>query len=87
LGKQADILVLFSSSGNSINQLKAVETARRKVVLTIALPGKDGGQITGTTDYEIIVPSGETARVQEIHTVILDSWLDRIDSAFAVTVY
>jgi phosphoheptose isomerase len=51
------------------------------------LPGKDGGQIAGTTDYEIIVPSGETARVQKIHTVILDSWLDRIDSAFAVTVY
>lgn len=85
LGCAGDILVLFSSSGNSVNLLKALEAAKRKGVLTIALLGKDGGEMAGHADYEIIVPSDETARVQEIHTVVLHSWLDRIDSAFAVT--
>jgi phosphoheptose isomerase len=85
LGYSGDILVLFSSSGNSINQLNAVEAARRKGVVTIALLGKDGGQMAGTTDYEVVVPSAEAARVQEVHTLVLHSWLDRIDLAFAAT--
>jgi phosphoheptose isomerase len=80
LGKPGDILVIFSTSGKSVNLLAALEAARKKKVTTIALLGKGGGTIKGNTDYEIIVPSMNTARVQEVHTYILHSWLALIEA-------
>jgi phosphoheptose isomerase len=80
LGGPNDILVVFSTSGKSMNLLAAVEAARKKNVTTIALLGKDGGTIKGKADHEIIVPSMNTARVQEVHTYILHSWLALIEA-------
>jgi phosphoheptose isomerase len=85
LGAPGDILVIFSSSGNSMNQIKALAAAERRGVTSIALLGKDGGKMAGQADHEIIIPANETARVQEVHTLILHSWLERIDLAFAET--
>ena len=79
LGCEGDVLVVFSTSGNSENIVLAIETARRKAMKIIALLGKDGGKARGKSDVEIIVPSFSTARVQEIHTFILHSWLSNID--------
>jgi phosphoheptose isomerase len=84
LAQPGDIVVMFSSSGNSSNLLAALTAAEQKRVVTVALLGKTGGLMAGKADYEIIVPGAETARIQEVHTLILHSWLEQIDSAFTV---
>lgn len=80
LGQSGDVLVVFTTSGNSTNLLVALETARRKGLRTIAVLGKSGGQIKGKADHEIIVPSQVTARIQEVHTFVLHSWLSMIEA-------
>jgi D-sedoheptulose 7-phosphate isomerase len=79
LGKQGDILVGFSTSGNSANVLAAFQLAREMGIVTIFLGGKTGGLSKGLCDFDIIVPSQTTARIQEVHTFILHQWLEAID--------
>lgn len=80
LGRVGDVLVVFSTSGNSPNLVAALRTAKVAGLKTIALLGKTGGQAKGMADHEIIVPSLVTARVQEVHTFVLHVWLARIES-------
>jgi D-sedoheptulose 7-phosphate isomerase len=80
LGRPGDVLVAFSTSGNSINALSALTRAREQGLVTVLLSGKDGGSAKGTCDFELIVPSDTTARIQEVHTVILHQWLEAIDA-------
>jgi D-sedoheptulose 7-phosphate isomerase len=80
LGKEEDILVGFSTSGNSENIALAFEKARAKGVTTILLSGKDGGKIKAIADYSIIIPSDNTARIQELHTFILHAWLELVEN-------
>lgn len=80
LGKKGDVLVGFTTSGNSGNVLRAFEAARKIGIGTILLSGKNGGKARGSCDHELIVPSDNTARIQEIHTLILHQWLERIDA-------
>ena len=80
LGKPGDILVGFSTSGNSPNVLAAFQQAKELGIETILLTGKDGGKAKKTCDHEIIVPSQTTARIQEVHTIILHQWLEGIDA-------
>lgn len=79
LGKAGDILVGFSTSGNSENIYQAFEAAKAKGVTTILLGGKDGGKIKAIADHSIIVPSENTARIQELHTFILHNWLEHVE--------
>ena len=83
LGKPGDVLVVFSGSGNSANLLRALEKARELGLVTVSLLGKGGGKAKGMADYEVIVPSNNTARVQEIHTWILHVILEHIEAEFA----
>lgn len=71
LANKGDVLIVLSTSGNSLNLIKAVELAKQKGVKTIALLGKRGGKIKGMTDIELIVPSDETPRIQEAHTLLV----------------
>src|SRR6266850_1319634 len=80
LGRPGDVLVGFSTSGNSPNVLAAFRKAQEIGLTTIFIGGKDGGLAKGFCNYEIIVPSSTTARIQEVHTVILHHWLEAIDS-------
>lgn len=80
LGCTGDVLVGFTTSGNSPNIIKAFQVAKDHGVITILVSGKDGGALRGTADHEIIVPSQNTARIQEIHTLILHQWLEVIDT-------
>ena len=80
LGKDDDILVGFSTSGNSENIALAFEKARSRGVTTILLSGKDGGKIKAIADHSIIIPSDNTARIQEIHTFILHAWLELVEN-------
>lgn len=79
LGRRGDVLVGFTTSGNSANVLAAFAAAKKRGVVTVLLAGKDGGKARGTCDHEIIVPSKNTARIQEIHTLVLHQWLEAID--------
>lgn len=80
--RPGDILVGFSTSGNSPNVLAAFAVAKTLKVTTILLGGKDGGRAKGLCDHEILIPSGNTARIQEVHTLVLHSWLDSVDQEF-----
>ncbi len=79
LGKVGDVLVVFSTSGNSANIRTALHVARRAGMKSISLLGKDGGKCKGLSDCDIIVPSNSTARIQEMHTFIMHSWLEAIE--------
>lgn len=70
LGHPGDILIGISTSGNSRNVVRAVEAARDKGMRTIALLGRDGGLIKPLVDLPIVVPSVDTARIQEVHITI-----------------
>ncbi len=75
-----DVLMIFTTSGNSINLNLALDKAKEKGVKTIALIGKNGGVSKGKADFEVIVPSSDTAHIQEVHTFILHCWLRQIES-------
>ena len=67
LGEKGDILVCFTTSGNSKNVLRAIEEANRRGVLSICFLGRDGGFTKGNATLDILVPGDNTARIQEGH--------------------
>jgi D-sedoheptulose 7-phosphate isomerase len=83
LGNAGDVLIVFSTSGNSANILKAIEAAKRQSMVTVAFLGKDGGRAKGTCDIEMIVPATTSHRIQEAHQLLfhtLCEWVDgRVD--------
>src|SRR5580658_6998216 len=70
IGKKEDILVGMSTSGNSINILKAFETAREKGITTIGMTGQGGGKLAALSDHLIDIPSRNTPRIQEAHMLL-----------------
>src|SRR5689334_14941911 len=70
LGKQGDVAIGISTSGNSPNVLRALETARDRGLITVALTGK-GGQAGSIATHHIAVSEERTARVQEVHATLL----------------
>lgn len=80
LGRPGDVLVIFSSSGNSQNLLNALRTASARGMVTLSLLGKDGGIMAGQSTCEIIIPSQNTARIQEMHTWILHELLEQVEA-------
>jgi len=82
LGHAGDVLLAISTSGNSANVLEAVSAAHDHGMRVIALTGKDGGQMNerlSDDDIHICVPSERTARIQEVHLLILHCLCDGID--------
>ena len=68
VGREGDVLLGISTSGNSGNIIKAIDAARAKGMKVITLTGKDGGKMAGSADVEIRVPHfGYADRIQEIH--------------------
>ena len=82
LGASGDVLVLFTTSGNSPNLVFALETAKKRGLRTIIFSGRGGGKLKGLADAEWIVSSEIGARVQELHGwalhVILEVVEDRV---------
>jgi len=70
LGKEGDVAIGISTSGNSTNVIKAIELAKTKKIRTIALTGEGGGKLGPLADIKIIVPSKDTARIQEAHICV-----------------
>lgn len=78
-GKPGDILLAISTSGNSANVIKAVETARARGLIVHLLLGKDGGWLRGRGDAQIHVRSQDTERVQEVHMVVLHTLIEALE--------
>jgi len=70
MGSEGDLFIGISTSGNSVNIIKAINAAKAKGVKTVALVGRDGGEMAKLADYAIIVPSDATPRIQESHILI-----------------
>lgn len=70
IGQEGDVLVGLSTSGNSINILKAFETARQKKMITVGLTGETGGKLKAASDYLVNIPSTDTPRIQESHIMV-----------------
>jgi D-sedoheptulose 7-phosphate isomerase len=70
IANPGDFLVGLSTSGNSINIVKAFEVARDKNITTVGFTGKDGGKLKDLSDYLINIPSGDTPRIQESHIML-----------------
>jgi len=84
LGLPGDILLAISTSGNSLNVIRAIQAARQRDMSVIALTGKGGGEIAGLLDefdVHLCVPSERTARIQEVHLLTLHCLCEGIDEA------
>jgi D-sedoheptulose 7-phosphate isomerase len=82
LGQKGDILLAFSTSGESHNIIHAIDAAHDRDMTVIVLTGREGGQIADmmkADDFELRVPSWSTARIQEVHIMIIHSLCDLID--------
>ncbi len=81
LGRPGDLLIAISTSGNSPNVRQAVAYAKANGISTIGLLGRDGGQLAREVDHALVVPSQRTARIQEMHILILHIWCEMLDAA------
>ncbi|MBT5230668.1 MAG: phosphoheptose isomerase [Oceanospirillaceae bacterium] len=82
LGQADDILLAISTSGNSANVISAVDAAHERDMRIFSLTGRDGGSISTLltdNDVEICVPSNSTARIQEVHLLVIHCLCDLID--------
>ncbi len=82
LGQPGDTLLAISTSGNSSNVNAAIDAAHERDMLVIALSGKEGGEMVdrlSLNDVEIRVPSDSTARIQEVHLLVIHCLCDLID--------
>ncbi|MCQ8211490.1 D-sedoheptulose 7-phosphate isomerase [Cetobacterium somerae] len=78
-GKEGDMFIGISTSGNSANIIKAVEAAKNMGLKTVVLLGKDGGKLKGMCDYEFIIPGETSDRIQEIHMMILHIIIEGVE--------
>ena len=81
IGCVGDVAVAISTSGNSSNVVRGIETAKRLDMKTIALTGKTGGKIREMVDHCLCVPSDSTARLQEAHILIIHALSSIVESA------
>ncbi len=82
LGQPGDVLLAISTSGQSPNIVQAIQAANENEMLVIALSGKDGGamsQVLDQNSVEIRVPSNVTARIQEVHILVIHILCELLD--------
>ena len=70
MGQKGDIFIGISTSGNSKNIINAFHSAKEKGILSVALTGRDGGEMAKIADIALVVPSDSTPRIQESHILI-----------------
>ena len=79
LGHEGDIVIAFSTSGNSPNVLKAVEVEKKNGIKTIAITGGTGGKLAQMADYSFIVATKHTPRIQETHITLGHTICEMVD--------
>lgn len=80
LGRPGDVLVAFSTSGNSPNVLTALKAARSSQLKSIAFLGSEGGAASALADCSLIVPHQDTARIQEGHLFLMHVLMEYVES-------
>ena len=80
LAKKNDLLILFSTSGNSKNLINAAKYAKKNKIETLSVLGFDGGELKNLSDGYILVKSNNIAIIQEIHLSIIHSIVEAIDN-------
>jgi D-sedoheptulose 7-phosphate isomerase len=83
LGKPGDIFIGISTSGNSENITSGVNKAKEMGLKTICLLGRDGGKLKNSADINLIVPSDNTPRVQEVHNMLIHIICEEVEKSFS----
>ena len=83
LSNPDDLLVTISTSGNSSNIIAALHTAKVHGCQTLGLSGKEGGEMNTLCDLNLVIPSHDTPRIQEMHMLIGHILCQLVDDAFA----
>ena len=82
LGNEGDVLLAISTSGNSANVVQAMQAAHDRGMRIVSLTGREGGKMAalhGEADVELRVPADSTARIQEVHLLVIHALCDFID--------
>lgn len=79
LGRKGDVLIGFSTSGNSKNVINAITAAKRIGLQTVGLLGRDGGEISKIVDLGIIVPAQTSDRIQEVHIKLVHTVIESVE--------
>ena len=82
LANKGDLLIGISTSGNSSNIISALECAKALGCHTIGFSGRDGGKMNEVCDINLVVPSNDTPRIQEIHILLGHTLCQIVDDAF-----
>jgi D-sedoheptulose 7-phosphate isomerase len=86
LAQPGDLVVVFTSSGNSENILRAIRAAERLQLESIAFLGRGGGKAKGLATCELIVPGTSGRAAQEAHLFLLHTFCERLDEEFAARI-
>ena len=87
LGRKGDCLLLLSTSGQSKNQILAVEACKNIGIKTVALLGRDGGKLKNMVDLSIVVPAETSDRIQEIHIKLLHTVIQTVEQKLMPELY
>jgi D-sedoheptulose 7-phosphate isomerase len=79
LGKENDLFLPISTSGQSKNILEACQTAQQLGIKIVSFAGKGGGPLAGLSDISLIVPAKVTHRIQEVHTLFVHLFIEGIE--------
>jgi D-sedoheptulose 7-phosphate isomerase len=82
LASEGDLIIGISTSGNSENVINAFETAKAIGCKTIGLSGRDGGAMNNVCDFNLVVPSNDTPRIQEMHILFIHTICQIVDDNF-----
>jgi D-sedoheptulose 7-phosphate isomerase len=82
LANKGDLLIGISTSGNSENILSALSVAKELGCKTLGMSGKDGGKMNSVCDLNLVIPSDDTPRIQEMHILIGHILCQAVDDAF-----
>jgi DnaA initiator-associating protein len=85
IGCEKDILIAFTTSGNSKNILEAISAAKKKSIKVLLVAGGNGGKaqnLIGPDDVSIIIPSNRTSRIQEMTLIVIHSICECIDKHY-----
>jgi D-sedoheptulose 7-phosphate isomerase len=85
LANQGDLLIGISTSGNSANVLSAFHVAKKIGCSTLGISGRSGGKMNETCDLNIVIPSDDTPRIQEMHILIGHILCQAVDDAFDIS--
>ena len=81
IGNKGDVLIAISTSGNSKNVIRAIETAKEKRIRVIVVTGKSGGNMANSGNINICIPSEDTQRIQEGHLMVEHILCESVESS------